>query len=94
MFIELRKSGLHVLKQQPITVHYKGEQVGDYFADLIVDDFVILEIKAAGALIEEHEHQLLNYLKATKMEVGLLLNFGKEPAFARKVFMNDHKKSG
>ena len=71
---------------------YETEQVGEYFADLLVNDLVIVELKAAENLCEEHEAQLLNYLKATELEVGLLLNFGKEPQFKRKFFTNDRKK--
>ena len=89
--IELKKMGLRVVKQQPINVYYDREQVGEYFSDLLVEDLVIIELKAAAAIIEEHEYQLLNYLKATDMEVGLLLNFGKKPAFKRKVFQNINK---
>jgi GxxExxY protein len=72
MSIELRKSGLLVTKQQHIKVHYSGEEVGEYFAVLLVENLVIIELKAAEGIIEEHEHQLLNYLKATDKEVGLL----------------------
>ena len=91
MYIELTKVGLKVIKQQAIKVHYDEQQVGEYYADLIVEDLVIIELKAAEAIIEEHEHQLLNYLKATDKEVGLLLNFGKKPQFKRKVFQNINK---
>jgi len=80
------------LQQQKIKVYYDGHQVGDYFADIIVDDQVILEIKAAEDLCEEHEAQLINYLRATKYEVGLLLNFGKKADFRRKIFTNDRKR--
>lgn len=86
MFIELKKMGLYVKKQQNITVFYENEEVGDYFADLIVDEKVIVELKAAEGLCEEHECQLINYLRATEIEVGLLLNFGKKPELRRKVF--------
>ena len=91
MFIELTKSGLRVVKQQYIKVHYDGQEVGEYFADLLVEDLVIIELKAAEGIVEEHEYQLLNYLKATDKEVGLLLNFGKKPQFKRKVFQNINK---
>lgn len=80
-------------KQQPIRVLYRGMIVGDYFADIIVENAVILELKAAEGIVEEHELQLINYLKATEIEVGLLLNFGKKPEFKRKIFTNDKKKS-
>jgi len=92
MRIELQKIGLNALAQRNIKVHYDGFEVGDYFADLIVNDLVIVELKAAESLCEEHEAQLLNYLKATDVEVGLLLNFGKSPQFKRKIFTNDLKK--
>ena len=92
MKIELSKLGLNVLQQKNIKVFYDENQVGDYFADLLVNDLIIVELKAAENICEEHEAQLLNYLKATDIEVGLLLNFGKEPKFKRKYFTNDKKK--
>ena len=81
--------GFFVEKQRPITVFYEEQQVGEYYADLIVEECVIVELKAAEALCEEHEFQLINYLKATEIEVGLLLNFGKKPQLKRKVFSNE-----
>lgn len=75
--IELVNSGSKVDKQMPITVSYDGQIVGEYFADLVVKRKIILELKAAETLCEEHELQLINYLKATDYEIGLLLNFGK-----------------
>jgi GxxExxY protein len=92
MVIELRKMGMKVNSQYPITVFYESEIVGEYFADLIVNDIVVIELKASKSLLEEHECQLINYLKATKIELGLLLNFGKEAEYKRKVFMNKFKK--
>ena len=86
--VELLNSGLKVVSQRKIQVFYEGYDVGVYYADLMVDDLVIIEIKAASVLLEEHEHQLFNYLKATDVEVGLLVNFGKKPEFIRKVFSN------
>ncbi|MBU0560673.1 MAG: GxxExxY protein [Bacteroidetes bacterium] len=91
--IELTSSGFKIEQQKNIKVFYEGYDVGDYFADLIVNDLVIIELKAADAICEEHEAQLLNYLKATDKEVGLLFNFGKEAKFIRKVFSNENKKS-
>lgn len=91
LLIELRKMGIEAVNQFMIKVHYDGVEVGNYFADLFVENCVIVEIKAAEGLIEEHEAQLINYLKATNIEVGLLLNFGKQPAFKRKVFSNSYK---
>jgi len=92
MYIELSSMGFLVEKQKHIKVYYEKHEVGDYYADIIVDDYVILELKAAVSLCEEHENQLINYLKATEIEVGLLLNFGKEPEFKRKIFSNENKK--
>jgi GxxExxY protein len=90
--IELRKLGLTVEQQASIKVHYSGTLVGEYFADLLVEQLVILELKAVEAIAEEHEAQLLNYLKATEIEVGLLLNFGPKPQFRIKIFSNEKKK--
>lgn len=89
MIIELKKLGLTAVRQQPIHVYYDDEIVGEYFADLIVEDRVIIELKAKGKLNEEHEAQLINYLKATEIEVGLLMNFGTKPDFKRKIFSNE-----
>jgi GxxExxY protein len=81
------------VKQQEIVVYYDGENVGDYRTDIVVNDVVIVELKAARELAEEHEAQLLNYLKATTIEVGLLLNFGVKAEHKRKVYDNDRKGS-
>ena len=91
--IELIRLGFKVEQQKNIKVFYEGYDVGEYFADLIVNDLVIIELKAAETICEEHEAQLLNYLKATDKEVGLLFNFGKEAKFIRNVFSNENKKS-
>ena len=91
MALELRRMGLQVVQQQRIAVYYGMETVGEYFADLVVEDKVIVELKATRALAEEHEAQLLNYLRATPYEVGLLLNFGPKPEFIRKAFDNIRK---
>ena len=92
LLIELKKIGLKVESQKPIKVHYDKQVIGDYYADLMVNDIVILELKAAETLCEQHELQLINYLKATDIEVGLLLNFGKKPEVKRKIFSNNFKK--
>jgi GxxExxY protein len=89
--IELGGRGLVVAQQAPIVVRYRGKVIGEHFADLIVQDIVIVELKAARALTPEHEAQLLNYLKATEYEVGLLLNFGPKATFKRKAFDNERK---
>jgi len=88
MAIEVRKMGLEVKCQHPITVYYESEIVGEYFADLIINGIVVIELKASKSMLEENECQLINYLKATKIELGLLMNFGKEAEYKRKVFMN------
>ena len=92
MMIELQNMGLKCRQQQHIDVYYKEEKVGDYFADIVVEDTIIIELKAAEGIIEEHEAQLVNYLRATDMEVGLLLNFGKTPQHRRKVLTEEYKK--
>ncbi|MHB2148452.1 GxxExxY protein [Calditrichota bacterium LG25] len=92
MIIELGKCGFDVLQQKNIKVYYEGIVVGDYYADLIINNAVIVELKAAPSICEGHEAQLLNYLRATDIEVGMLLNFGKKAEFKRKIFTNDRKK--
>jgi len=93
LLFELTKAGLFVERQKPIKVNYEDKLVGEFFADLIVEKKIILELKAAETLIEEHELQLINYLKATDIELGLLLNFGKKPEIKRKIFTNNQRKS-
>jgi GxxExxY protein len=90
--IELKKSGLSVTQQEGVKVYYEGVQVGDYFADIVVNGLVILELKAVESLKNEHFAQLTNYLKATDKEVGLLLNFGRKPEFKRILLTNDKKR--
>jgi GxxExxY protein len=92
MAIELRRNGLEVKCQHPIKVFYESEIVGEYFADIVVNNLVILELKAVNTITVEHECQLTNYLKATEIELGLLMNFGKEAEYIRKVYMNKYKK--
>ena len=89
--IELKRRGLNVTNQCPIKVLYENETVGEYFADLLVEGEIIVEIKAAKRLTPEHSAQLLNYLKATDKEVGLLLNFGTRPEIQRKIYDNARK---
>ena len=90
MIFEMGRNGLVCSRQLPVSVLYEGVNVGNYFAYIVVSESVILEIKAANALCEDYERQLINYLKATDIEVGLLLNFGTTPEFKRKVFTNRH----
>jgi GxxExxY protein len=92
LVIELKKRELIPTTENPIEVYYEGELIGKYFADIIVNDLVILELKSVKALATEHEAQLLNYLKATPYEVGLLLNFGPKPETKRRSFNNDRKE--
>ena len=92
LVLELTAMGMACEKQKPIKVYYNEQTVGEYFADIIVNDCIILELKAAETIVEEHEYQLINYLRATEIEVGLLLNFGRKPQFRRKLFTNDLKK--
>jgi GxxExxY protein len=89
--IELQKAGLKVQQQMPVEVCYEDHLVGAYFADLLVEDRVIVEVKAAAEIVKGHEAQLQSYLRATRLEVGLLLNFGPEPKFKRKIFTNTRK---
>ena len=91
LYFELIKNQFKVEAQKIIKVYYKNQIVGSYKADLIVNDVIILELKAVEYLVEEHEFQLINYLKATNIEIGLLLNFGKKPEIKRKIFTNDRK---
>ena len=91
MLREFKKENIPAVSQFPIKVFYEDEIIGEYFADIFVADKVIVEIKAAKGLALENEAQLLNYLKATDIEVGLLLNFGTKPEIKRKVFDNDRK---
>ena len=91
MLIELKAMGMNAEAQRRVLVYYYGQVVGDYNADLTVESIVICELKAAECLCEENETQLINYLKATTIEVGLLLNFGKKPEIRRKIFDNDKK---
>ena len=91
LYIELTNMNFNVQKQQPIKVFYEEDEVGLYFADLIVNNLIIIELKATESIANEHYIQLVNYLKATNMEVGLLLNFGKKPEVKRKIFDNDYK---
>lgn len=92
MFFELKSRGFFVESQKQIKVYYKKQEVGEYYPDLIINEKVIIELKAAEAIALEHECQLINYLKTTDKEVGLLLNFGKKPEVRRKIFTNDKKK--
>lgn len=86
LYFELMERGLKCETGKKIDVFYKDKRVGEYYADILVNDSIILELKAAESLKLEHEFQLINYLKATHIEIGYLLNFGKTPEFRRKIF--------
>ena len=91
LFYELKMNGFDVKAQHMIKVFYKEVEVGEYICDILVNDLIILELKAQEQLVEANEFQLINYLKATNYEVGLLLNFGKRAEFKRKIFQNNIK---
>ncbi|MBW1903333.1 MAG: GxxExxY protein [Deltaproteobacteria bacterium] len=88
LLIELKKAGLSAEKEKKIQVFYDGHLVGDHKADIIVEDKVILELKSVKELHPAHDAQLINYLKATSLEVGLLINFSESVEIKRKVL--DH----
>lgn len=92
MMIELCKFAINCEQQKNLKVFYEGFEVGDYYADLVVDDKVIVELKAVEKLAPEHEVQLVNYLKATGIEVGLLLNFGPRAQIKRRVLSKDQER--
>ncbi len=91
MYFELKYQGFKVEAQKKIKVYYKNELVGDFIADLLIDDLIILELKACDGLVKAHYAQTLNYLKATNIEIGLLLNFGERPEIKRLIFTNNRK---
>ena len=90
--IALTSKGLDVLRQIQVPVWFRGQKVGDFVGDILVNKSVLLELKAARALDSAHEAQLLNYLRATEIEVGMLFNFGIKPEFRRLVFENSRKQ--
>ncbi len=93
MVIELRQNGLAAEPQLPIKVFYQGEEVGDFRADILVNHLVLIELKAARQLEPMFQAQLMNYLKASDMHVGLLLNFGPSPQIRRFIFFNCRKQA-
>lgn len=92
MLIELAATGFEIVQELPLHVYFKGRIVGEFFADFVVNRIVIVELKAAESIVDSFHAQLLNYLKGTNIEVGLLLNFGRKPQFIRKIFTNDKKE--
>jgi GxxExxY protein len=92
LVIALRQAGLAVSRQIPLPVWFRGHKVGEFRADLLVENNVLVELKSARSLDNTHEAQLLHYLKSTEVEVGMLLNFGARPQFRRLLFDNERKK--
>ena len=91
LLIALQSKGLNAVLQAPLKVRFRGAIVGDFFADLLIDNTIILELKACDSLVKAHYTQTLNYLKATNIEIGLLLNFGEKPEIKRLIFTNNRK---
>ncbi len=91
MYFELKSLGYKVEAQKQIKVYYKKQLVGEYYSDLLVEDKVIVELKSTELLMNAHVAQIINYLKGTPIEVGLLLNFGEQPEFKRFIYTNDRK---
>lgn len=92
LVLALNEAGLSAAREVPVPVWFRRRKVGQYYADMIVEGVVLLELKAARTLEHAHEAQLLHYLLATEVEVGMLLNFGLRPQFRRLLFGNDRKK--
>jgi GxxExxY protein len=91
LMIALKEAGFNVEGQRSISGYFRGQVVGEYFADIVVNNIILLELKTAKQIIDEHEAQLLNYLKATYFEVGYVLNFGPTYSFKRKIYDNERK---
>ena len=91
MYFELKSLGYKVEAQKQIKVYYKKQLVGEYYSDLLIEDKVIVELKATELLMNAHVAQIINYLKGTPIEVGLLLNFGEQPEFKRFIYTNERK---
>jgi len=92
LILRLKKRHFNVKSQHQIKVYFEGELIGEYIADIIVEDKIIIELKAAKEINSIHEVQLVNYLKATGIEVGLLINFGDKLKFKRKVLTKNYRK--
>lgn len=92
LLVELKSLGVIAIAQKEIVVKYQGINVGNYFADILVEDKIIIELKAEEKIIQLHKIQILNYLKATGLEVGLVLNFGKKPEFKRVINTNKNNR--
>ena len=92
LYLELTTMGLKCETEKPINVYYNQKVVGVFYADIVVEEKVILELKAVESICKEHEYQLINYLKASNLEIGLLLNFGKKAELKRVIYTNDRKE--
>lgn len=90
--LEFANRGIRAVPQAPLKVTYKGTVVGEYFADFLVEDVVLVEIKACERLLDEHHAQVINYLRATSIELGLLLNFGPQPEVRRKICQTERNR--
>lgn len=91
MYFELKSLRYKVEPQKQIKVYFKKQLVGEYYSDFLIEDKVIVELKATELIMNVHIAQIMNYLKATPIEVGMLLNFGEEPEFKRLIYTNDRK---
>jgi GxxExxY protein len=87
----LKEKGFNVLAQAPLSVIFRGQEVGQFYADILVEDKVIIEIKAVSALTGEHQSQVINYLKGTGKEIGLLVNFGRPKMEYKRLYNPDIK---
>lgn len=93
MYFELKSQGYKVEAQKQIKVYFRNQLVGEFYADLLIEDAIIVELKACEHLVNSHIAQLMNYLKATQIEIGLVLNFGETPEFKRLVYTNNRKSN-
>jgi GxxExxY protein len=91
MAVVLGSTGMHVERQAPVSVRFRGFTIGSFKIDLLIESAIAVELKASRTLERAHEAQLLNYLRASELEVGLLLNFGERPSFKRLAYSNQRK---
>jgi GxxExxY protein len=92
--VALVSKGMSVFRQIEVPVRFRGRKIGDFTADMLVEKSVLLELKASRSLDQAHEAQLLNYLRATEIEVGMLFSFGLKPEFKRLAYDNERKQGG
>lgn len=86
LMVEFRHMGIAAENQKDLNVYYRNELVGEFRADIVVEEKILIEIKAVNRLLPIHEAQLINYLKSTSIKIGLLVNFGERLEFKRKIF--------